>query len=297
MLGCHATKARKQRVVQFGCVHELPGPKPGQQDLASAGMNRAPDVALASRLRLARSAVMPLPSEDLEPSVRELDQARAIADILDELECEHGRIQTGWKIGLTSKPALAAFGAAEPMVGRLYADASLAAGGSFSLAQAIDPRIEGELLLEIGEPCPAAASDEELLASIAAVYPAYEIADSRIRGWPGDVRIATADNACCGWYSKSRQGLAPDRLDLANTNMRMMCNGEIVSQGSSAECLGGVLEIYRWFLAASEQAGRQIRQGDIVLTGALGPAVPIQSDAQYTLHVDGFTPLNLEVCR
>lgn len=260
-------------------------------------MSHSDEASLVSRLFDARGAVLPLPAQEVANSVQDLEHARVIADALCMLEREHGRTQIGWKIGLTSKPALAAFSATEPMVGRLYVDASLAPGESFSLAQAIDPRIEGELLIEIGDQCAAEASDEELLASIAAVYPAYEIADSRIHGWPRHVRVATADNACCGWYAKSCQGLDPDRLDLANTAMWMSCNGETVSEGSSADCLGGVLEIYRWFLGASERAQREIRKGDIVLTGALGPAVPIQADAEYTLYIDGFAPLNLEVCR
>ncbi|MHB9879983.1 2-keto-4-pentenoate hydratase [Pacificimonas sp. ICDLI1SI03] len=257
-------------------------------------MSASPILNLAKRLSDARKAAEPLALQEVEAVVASLKDGYETADALAELEGRRRRVATGWKIGLTSAPALAAFGAKEPMVGRLYADALLSAHAPFSLSQAIAPRLEGEIMIEIGAPCAADAPEEELLASIAAVYPAYEIADSRIGDWPRDVKHAVADNACCGWYLMPEKGLRPQEIDLAAADMGMKYDGDLVSEGCSSDCLGGPLSIYRWFLANSELTGRQLSTGDLILTGALGPAVPMRPNCRCELQIEGFEPLILE---
>ena len=133
----------------------------------------------------------------------------------------------------------------------------------------------------------AGASDAELVASLASVSAAFEVADSRFSGWPSAIGGATADNACCGWLMRAPQSLDPHEADFEGTTMTLTRNGETISEGLASACLGSVLGVYRWFVQDSHRRGRFLSPGDIILTGAMGPMIPMQGPAIYQLDCPG----------
>lgn len=221
------------------------------------------------------------------------EAGHAIQDELQQLFRDAGRKPIGWKLGLTSRVALDMFGADEPMVGVIYADSLLQDGATLEADQTVSPRIEGEMLLEIGSSPQAGATEEELVASLASVSAALEIADSHIAGWPNAIGGAIADNACCGWLMRSANSIAPKDADFANTAMEITSDGGTISQGYASACLGSVLNVYRWFIEDSHSRGRKLRAGEIILTGAMGPAIPMERSADYTLDCAGLGQASL----
>lgn len=193
----------------------------------------------------------------------------------------------GWKIGLTSPAAQQAFGAGEPMCGRLFAHMRLAADAHVNPAGLCAPRLEGEILLQVGTAAAPDASDAALLASLSAVYAAFEIADSRIRGWPRHVGLAIADNACCGRFGHAVAGVAPDQLDLATISMTITDenDGSILSSGTGAACMGSPLRAYRWLLQHLAARNLALAPGDLILTGALGAMVPMRPGRRYRVEL------------
>ncbi|KPF92940.1 hypothetical protein IP81_04975 [Novosphingobium sp. AAP83] len=83
----------------------------------------------------------------------------------------------------------------EPMLGIIYGDSVLPDGAVLDLRDAGTPRIEGEILLRIGQVPYPECENATLLASIALIQVAMEIADCRITNWAAPIDHWVADNA------------------------------------------------------------------------------------------------------
>jgi 2-keto-4-pentenoate hydratase len=221
------------------------------------------------------------------PEGLDADSAREIQARLHVLFLAAGREPLGWKIGLSAPAAMAMFGTDEPMVGVLYRDSQRGDGAEIDFASLVSPRIEGEMLIEIGAIPDAGAADDVLRGSIASVRPAFEIADSRIAGWARTIGSAIADNACCGLIVMPDRGIAAGDVDFRDAAMELLQDDALVMQGLASDCMGGIVEVYRWFLTDSRRRGRDVRPGDVVLCGAMGKPLPMESGRTYQLKLTG----------
>ncbi len=84
-------------------------------------------------------------------------------------------------------------------------------------------------------------------------------------------------------------GPKPTRLsdvDLRWVQMTMACDGEKVSAGSGAACLGHPVNAVVWLANTLAALGRPLEAGHIVLSGALGPMVSVGGPGQYEAVLD-----------
>ncbi|MDX3193915.1 hypothetical protein PV458_36415 [Streptomyces sp. MN03-5084-2B] len=72
-------------------------------------------------------------------------------------------------------------------------------------------------------------------------------------------------------------------LDLPAVRMSMTdATGAIVSRGTGADCLGDPVAAVLWLAVTCRDLGVPLRAGEVVLSGALGPMVPVAEGGEYT---------------
>lgn len=240
--------------------------------------------------RMLRDAYQGLPVAPLRDFLEPLDVdgAYAVQTINTAFWIAEGRQLVGRKIGATAKAVQQQFGLAQPDFGALFSDMQLPADGVLDPAAVIQPRVEAEIAFILGRDLDGSdLSLESIVAAIDGVVPAIEIVDSRIADWRITFADTVADNGSSGYFVLGSDVRAPDGLDLYSCGMVMEINGEIVSVGAGAACLGHPHNAAQWLARTLSLRGEPLRAGDILLSGALGPMADTRPGDHVGIHIGG----------
>ena len=242
---------------------------------------------LAARLRdaYANGVVAPL-RDGLDPV--DAAGAYAVQAINTRFWNLQGRRIVGRKAGLTARAVQTQLGVDQPDFGVLFDDMAVADGGRLDPARAIQPKVEAEVAFVLGTDLPDPATTPEMVfAAVATVHAAIEIVDSRIADWKITFADTVADNGSSAFFVLARDGKPVAGLDLFSCGMVMEINGAIVSLGAGAAALGHPLNAAAWLAQTLARRGEPLKAGDILLTGALGPMVPLNSGDHVRAIVGG----------
>lgn len=212
----------------------------------------------------------------------------AVQRLLTESALESGRRIVGAKIGLTSEAVQKQLGVDQPDTGVLFADMARTEDQVIDLADLLQPKIEAEVAFVLAADLDAPdLTLSQVRAAVDRAVAAFEIVDSRIADW--DIRLidTVADNASSGLYVLGGTPRPLGELDLPAAVMTMSALGEVVSRGTGAACLGDPCLALLWLARRARETGSPLRAGDVVLSGALGPMVPVAPGTTYTATIDG----------
>ncbi|MEO3874286.1 fumarylacetoacetate hydrolase family protein [Nonomuraea sp. B12E4] len=212
-------------------------------------------------------------------AVQEINTRRALGE---------GRRLVGRKIGVTNRLLQQQFGIDQPDFGMLFADTCYSDGLPVPMDKLLQPRAEAEVALVLGRDLsggPFTVAD--VIRAVEFVLPAIEIADSRIADWDITLADTIADNASSGAFVLGHTPTSLLGLDLRAAGMTMTRNGEEVSTGSGEACFGGPLNAAVWLASRLGRTDHPLRAGDVVLTGALGPVVPVGPEDVFEARIDG----------
>jgi 2-oxopent-4-enoate hydratase len=191
-----------------------------------------------------------------------------------------GGTVVGRKIGLTSPAVQQWLGVDTPDFGVLLDDMEYAESETVPMSRLLQPRAEAEVAfvlsadLSVG-PFTAASVRDAVDHARAAI----EIVDSRVLDWDIKLGDTVADNASSGLYVLGAKRLTLAEFEPVEVEMSMTCDGEVVSTGTGAACLGDPLNALAWLAEAALAYGEPLRAGQVVLSGALGPVHPVPPGA------------------
>jgi 2-keto-4-pentenoate hydratase len=242
---------------------------------------------LAERLRHAYGAGPVAPLRDgLDPT--DAAGAYAVQTTNTRFWQDQGRRIVGRKIGLTAKAVQAQLGVDQPDYGVLFGDMQIADGGILSASSVIQPKAEAEVALVLGRDLDDPnATIADIAAATDHAVAAIEIVDSRIADWKISFADTVADNGSSAFFVLGKDRHALDGLDLYTCGMALEVNGNLVSLGAGAACLGHPLNAAAWLARTLAAMGEGLKAGDILLTGALGPMVAINRGDRVVAKIGG----------
>lgn len=244
--------------------------------------------AAAQRLLAAEALAQPCaPVRDLIDPTDEA-AAYAIQNIATDRKLASGRRLVGRKIGLTNPAVQKQLGVDQPDFGMLFDDMQKSEEEVIPYASVMQPKIEAEIAFILSAPLTKAKHTiEDVAVATKTVMAAFEIVGSRIANW--DIKFAdtVADNASSGLFVLGSKQLPVSSVDLVGCAMRMTRGAEEVSKGSGAACMGNPLNAAAWLADKMVEFGRPLQAGDIILSGALGPMVPVNPGDTFVATIDG----------
>lgn len=249
-------------------------------------MTNVNDFAL--RLRNAysnRKTIAPLRDEI---GVENIPLAYEIQNINTTHRLNNGARIIGKKIGLTSFAVQKQLGVDQPDFGILFQDMEVLNGTSISVQKLMQPKAEAEIAFVLGEDL-----DEENLTTVDIInaidyaLPSIEIVGSRIENWNIKITDTIADNASASHFVVGHTPKTLDEFDMINCKMQMYANGDLVSEGRGADCLGSPLNAVLWLANKMVEFGDPLQAGEVIFSGALGPMVTVKAGDHIRAEFEG----------
>jgi 2-keto-4-pentenoate hydratase len=179
----------------------------------------------------------------------------------------------GWKLGFTNQALWSRLGLDRPIRARIYRETLRA--GDLDIADLVQPRIEPEIVVGFGADVPPMSDPDVIAGAVAWVAAGLEVVQCHFDHWEMTPAEAIADAGVHAALAIGpRAAISADALrGLAMATCQLLRDGLLAATGSGADVLGGPLDALRWLLEAVPDG---LRAGEIVTTGTLTPAMPLQ---------------------
>jgi 2-keto-4-pentenoate hydratase len=182
-----------------------------------------------------------------------------------------GEKHIGWKVGLTAKAIQEQLGFHEPVFACVLE--TQPSGYVFGANQLINPSFETELCIRLGRALRGSVSYDDVRAAIDAVYPSFEIIETR--GPVQQMAIALADNGQQRTVILGQPIPIEPNTMLSEVAVRVELNGKEVAAGPGSAVLGDPLNSIVWLAGKLDAFGRHLREGDLIMTGSFVRQFPM----------------------
>jgi 2-keto-4-pentenoate hydratase len=192
-----------------------------------------------------------------------------------------GERRIGWKLGYTSAVMRIQMGVDAPNLGPLT-DAMVLASPAVVPGTVIQPRVEPEIAVRLGRDLAADADLEEVVEAIEAAHACLEVVDSVWDGYRFRLEDNTADGSSAAFVVLG--GPLTGSLDLVRVGLTR--NGVSLGTAAGAAASGHPAAGVRWLAGELASRGERLAAGDLVLTGGLLAAVPLEPGDLVTATFD-----------
>ena len=187
---------------------------------------------------------------------------------------QRGESVVGYKIGCVCDSNQKAMGLSHPVWGRLWSNEQHADEAVLSKAGFANLALEAEFAVTLNSAIsPGHTSTKEIASAIEAVYPVIEIHNKVMRGESPNGHELIANNAIHAGVVRGRP--VPDPAALLTTDLTLVFDGAIVDSWASIQWPGDILSAIKWLVERLAESGQRLQAGDLILTGAFGPPIPL----------------------
>ncbi|NPC98719.1 2-keto-4-pentenoate hydratase [Nocardioides sp. zg-DK7169] len=214
--------------------------------------------------------------------------AYLVQERLNGARLERGARVVGRKIGATSVAVQTQLGVDQPDFGVLFDDMGFEDGAEIPTSALMQPKAEAEVAFVLGKDLAEGPLDDaQVRDAIDYAVASLEIVGSRITNWDITFADTVADNASSGLYVLGAERRTLAEVEPVEVTMSMSIDGEEVSTGNGAACLGDPLKAVAWLAHQARTFGEPLRAGQVVLSGALGPMRPVEPGQVVTAEISG----------
>lgn len=234
--------------------------------------------------------VSAVPIEPIRTSYPEItvDDAYRIQQAVADGKVQRGDRIIGKKIGATTAAAQQKFGLSEPFFGYLLESARLEDGATVELARLIAPRVECEITFVIGRALAGpGVTVDDVLDATESVVAAFEIVDSRTKGWDVGMPEALADGGLSARFVLGRTPVLVQGRDLAQVRLVLTRNGAVAAESTGAAVMGSPAIAVAWLANKLATYNLGLEPGDIVLAGSLTPLQPVEAGDRLEAAFEG----------
>ena len=181
----------------------------------------------------------------------------------------------GFKAGLTSAPAQARFKTDHAVAGVLFKEGGRKSADTLRLSELRGLHVEVELAMRIGTAIDQPLADTAALREhIDGIAPAIELPNIDYANLQAiDVVDLIATNVSAANYIVG-EFVSPALRDPNSVAVRLSCNDQEMMSGKARDALGDQWQAALWLVNTLLEQGWKFEPGEILLTGALGRAIP-----------------------
>ena len=185
-----------------------------------------------------------------------------------------GERVVGYKIGCIDLGNRQRMGLDHPACGRIWSSELYETGALLPRAKYANPAMEAEFAITLAGDFP---SDEAVkdagISLIEAIYPVIEIHNLVLHGDAPHGAQVLANNAINAGVVRGA-AVAPPQIGQP-TDLKLIFDGETVDEWDGLRWPADMLQGIDWLADQLAAQGLSLKQGDLILTGAFGPPLPI----------------------
>jgi len=201
---------------------------------------------------------------------------------------KNGDPVVGRKVGLSAKKMQEMFNVDEPVFGHLFASMMVPEGEPISKSRLCKGVLEGEMAFVLKDDLKGPVTLAKVMASIAGVIPAFEIADTRCIEKPKKAQDIIADGSGGSMVMLGGQFTPIDGIDLRQVGLILEKDGEVIATAAAVNVLGNPIQPIVDLV--NKLAGYDIglSAGEFIISGTPHPAVPPEPGSCYRATFDRF---------
>jgi len=192
----------------------------------------------------------------------------------------------GYKVGCVDPGNQQLMGVPHPVWGRLWDSEQHRNGAVLAKSDYANIAIEAEFGITLSRAVVPGMPTDEIAACVDAVYPLLELHNLVLRGDAPHGHELVGNNCI---HSGVVRGAAVTDLHAARqTDLKLVYDGSVVDEWTSLSWPGDLLAAVDWLAGNLGSHGIVLKAGDLILTGAWGPPIPVQDHSFVEVHSSGF---------